>query len=151
MPRRNIIETLSLAIAITLFAWACQSAESEQHASDEGIITLADTIAEEEKDLVITDFVGGYLGTVPCADCEGIQTKLTLAEDHTFELSAEYLGKSKEKYISKGTWISEGHKITLSDLNYHYKFRAGELWQLDVSGNDILGDEALNYKLAKQE
>ncbi len=32
------------------------------------------------------DWAGVYEGVLPCADCPGIQTRLTLSRDETYEL-----------------------------------------------------------------
>ena len=37
------------------------------------------------------DFAGVYEGVLPCADCPGIQTRLTLNRDVSYELSTLYL------------------------------------------------------------
>lgn len=39
------------------------------------------------------DWNGTYKGTLPCADCEGIETELTLNLDGNYLYKATYLGK----------------------------------------------------------
>jgi uncharacterized lipoprotein NlpE involved in copper resistance len=44
--------------------------------------------------LVVILFLVAACGTLPCADCEGIRTTITLREDETFDRERLYLGKS---------------------------------------------------------
>ena len=39
------------------------------------------------------NWAGVYAGTLPCADCPGIQTRLTLGNDGTFEKQSRYLDR----------------------------------------------------------
>lgn len=44
-----------------------------------------------------------YTGTLPCADCAGIKTTLTLEGNHTYSLSSLYIERGNP-YTEKGTW-----------------------------------------------
>ena len=44
-----------------------------------------------------------YTGTLPCADCVGIKTTLTLHGDHTYTLSSLYIDRGNP-FLEKGTW-----------------------------------------------
>lgn len=54
--------------------------------------------------------LGEFEGTLPCADCSGLETKLTLLETKpgsgkgTYRMSENYLGKSKTPIRSTGRW-----------------------------------------------
>ena len=52
------------------------------------------------------DWAGSYHGVLPCADCEGIDTTITLSRDLTFVLRSRYLGKSDRVFERRGsfTW-----------------------------------------------
>lgn len=50
---------------------------------------------------------GNYEGTIPCADCPGIETKLTLNQDETFVLERNYLESKNGKSSEKGTYEVE--------------------------------------------
>jgi copper homeostasis protein (lipoprotein) len=93
---------------------------------------------------------------LPCADCEGIKTRLTLAQDGTYTLSETYQGKSEQAQRSEGrfTWNSKGTVITLQGIATGARttqFQVGEnqLWQLDMNGAKIEGDLAPRYILKK--
>lgn len=44
-----------------------------------------------------------YTGTLPCADCSGIQTTLLLNGNHTYTLTSLYIGRDTS-FVEKGTW-----------------------------------------------
>lgn len=98
---------------------------------------------------------GVYLGTTPCADCQGIQTSLLLRPDGTYQLATKYLGKPGELQVTHGkaTWNSAGTQITLSGVTdgaNQYLVAEDRLTQLDLSGQRITGDLADKYVLIRQ-
>ncbi len=100
------------------------------------------------------DWDGSYSGVLPCADCEGIQTMLTLNQDKTYEMSTEYLGKSDEKFINTGNfqWDESGNIIELSEMDEGPKyFQVGEtnLFMLDQDKNRMTGELSSQYNLKK--
>lgn len=102
------------------------------------------------------DWEGLYIGTLPCADCSGIATSLTLNFDGTYEYDQNYLGKGKEgEYKSSGEfiWNSKGDTVTLSKEDGSLQFFVAEnaLMMLDVDGNKVEGPMADNYTLVQQE
>ena len=100
------------------------------------------------------DWAGTYRGTTPCADCEGIETVVTLNDDRTYSVKRRYLGKETDFRTSQGTfaWNDEGSKITLRD-DGGTVFLVGEnrLFQLDKSGQRITGNLADRYVLTKNQ
>jgi uncharacterized lipoprotein NlpE involved in copper resistance len=101
------------------------------------------------------DWPGTYKGVVPCADCEGIETTITIGQDSSYTLTTSYLGKKDAKpFEKKGKfiWDAYGSTILLSGItNAPDKYKVGEnvLIQLDMSGNTITGDLADKYRLQK--
>jgi uncharacterized lipoprotein NlpE involved in copper resistance len=100
------------------------------------------------------NYTGTYEGTIPCADCEGIKTTLTLLDNGTFTKITQYLGKEDRGNPEKGkyTWNDQGSEIsTVNDANDTQRYKVGEnvLFHLDKEGNRIEGDLAENYKLKK--
>src|SRR5262245_30759138 len=59
------------------------------------------------------DWAGVYEGTLPCADCPGIATRVDLAPDETYILSIQYLDRDPAPRLSLGTfkWDAEGRSI----------------------------------------
>lgn len=102
------------------------------------------------------DWNGTYRGIIPCADCDGIETVLTLNPDHTFELFSTYLGKGRDAVGTKGTfnWNADGNTITLSGITAgpsQYFVGENKLLQLDMSGQRITGSLSDRYVLQKQQ
>lgn len=101
------------------------------------------------------DWAGVYKGVVPCADCEGIETSITLHADKTFMLSTRYMGKKQTAIEEKGSfsWNEAGTILTLAGLKEkptQYQVGENKLTQLDMSGNKITGNLADKYVLQKQ-
>lgn len=119
--------------------------------NDEGP-AAADTLHNAQNSL---DVAGTYKGILPCADCEGIATTLSINADKTYEMSVEYMGK-KDKLgsSSKGNYRwNDGNVLVLDEIkNAPSMYKAGEntLTQLDIDGKQITGANAAKYVLAKQ-
>lgn len=60
-------------------------------------------------------FAGNFSGTLPCADCPGIDTTLELHADGTFMLMETYQERKVEPGMLEGTWTAEenGSRIRL--------------------------------------
>ena len=126
------------------------------------------TAAAAPKEAAIAAPSGSYTGTVPCADCEGIQMQLSLngtpkSQGRSFTLQQTYLGKpaGKNTATSTGTWfLAKGSKddpnVLILQLipkgNYEpiylQQLSANELKMLDRKQNTI--KSKLNYTLQKQ-
>lgn len=52
-------------------------------------------------------FAGTFKGTLPCADCPGIDTALQLKADGSFLLSETFLGQAGAATRIDGTWTTE--------------------------------------------
>ncbi len=102
------------------------------------------------------DWPGVYHGVLPCADCTGIDTTLTLNADQSFVKKMRYLGKSKKVFESAGrfTWIKNNSSIHLKDAQGRDdgRFQVGEnrLFMLDQTGQRIQGALEDNYILEKK-
>lgn len=88
---------------------------------EEKVVTPAETPVEQT---VSTDVKSEndvtFEGTIPCADCPGIKTKLELDwEDKTFELESVYLETKEGEFKSKGTFETSEDKsfVTLKEAN----------------------------------
>ncbi len=103
---------------------------------------------------VSLDWNGIYQGILPCADCEGIQTKITLHLDKSYVIETKYLDKEAKTFNNKGNfvWNQAGNTIILDNLeDSPSQYFVGEdmLIQLDIKGNKITGDLAQKYILNK--
>ena len=59
---------------------------------------------------------GTYAGTLPAADCPGIETRLTLKKDGTFDLHMKYIDRDAE-FDTKGGYSVRGNLLTLTPEN----------------------------------
>lgn len=135
-----------------MLTFACNNS-SKQSANNEpqDATAYVDTIHTSQSAL---DYEGTYIGTLPCADCSGIYTELTL-QGNNYTLKTEYQGKGKSDgntFTESGTysWDKTGRIITLS-ADTLSKYQVGEniLFALDREGNRISGDLADKYILKK--
>ena len=99
-------------------------------------------------------WAGTYMGVVPCADCRGIETRITLNKDGNYIMVRRYIDKG-DAFETKGTfvWNEAGNAVILTDLRdkivTNFAVGEGKLTQLDMEGNVISGNLANNYVLAK--
>src|SRR6516164_6086852 len=74
------------------------------------------------------DWAGTYEGVLPCADCPGIKTRLTLNYDGSYRLVTQAQGsQNAEKSVSEVfTWQPSGNAITLDERGGRQQFSVGE-------------------------
>jgi len=89
------------------------------------------------------DWWGVYEGVIPSASGMGIEVRLTINRDYTFELRYEYIGRDYSA-VASGTfrWDDAGRVITLDGQRGFppfYQVGEGFLRQLDIAGNPIYG------------
>jgi uncharacterized lipoprotein NlpE involved in copper resistance len=130
---------------------ACKSRGKKQTDSSNEI--RATTVDNSQ---VSVDWAGTYAGLLPCADCPGIETRLTLNIDNTYQISWKYQDRKNATHQNSGSflWNTGGGIITLGNLDkdqYPTQYLVGEdrLFQLDLQGNRITGDLEQNYILTK--
>jgi len=100
------------------------------------------------------DWQGTYVGTLPCADCEGIRARIELRGDGTFSRSLTYLGRNGPPTDDTGTftWDGTGSRVALgatSGDSQQYQVGENVLFHLDRNGQRITGDLAARYRLEK--
>lgn len=128
---------------------ACKSSQKRESASLEQV---PDAAHSSQNSL---DWAGLYMGTLPCADCQGIETELRLLSNQQYELSTRYLGKSDKNLFQKGVfeWSSDGRTISLllPDGKILQTYQVGEnrLFHLDAQGKRVEGEQAPRYELNK--
>lgn len=114
--------------------------------------TAVKMVSNDHNAMNSLDYQGTYVGSLPCADCESIETTLILTDD-SFVKEVVYKGKSKEIFRESGSfeWNKAGNTITLVGLNAPNQYFVGEniLFHLDVNGKKIEGDLASKYELRK--
>lgn len=98
------------------------------------------------------DWAGSYQGVLPCADCEGIKTRVTLTEKGGYLVRTEYLGKRDSISEEKGAfnWNAAGNTVTLGRNDpVQYFVAENQLIRLATDGSRITGPLAEFYVLKK--
>ena len=151
----KLIKISLVAFASLIIVSSCnnQTAENTETAPTEevGNNSEAPDMHTSETSL---DWDGTYVGTLPCADCEGIETTIILNKDKTFERTSVYKGKEGGNFNDKGnfSWDKDGRVITLEvkDENPSYQVREGSIVLLNQEGDVNTGELADLYVLKKQ-
>ena len=83
------------------------------------------------------NWAGSYEGVLPCADCPGIKTRLTLKPDARYELSTQYLDRQPDPTVVTGKffWNAGGNVITLEGSGQRYAVGEGRL--LSLGRNEV--------------
>ena len=148
-----------LYMAALLICAACQNSTTGTDTVTEDTVAKDGTVVEQTvpyADTVHTaetalDIAGTYKGTLPCADCPGIEVTLVLNNDKTYKQTLKYLER-KTDFAEEGTWEVKGNTLTTTkgkDVTI-YKAEENRLVQLDKQGHKIEGPHADNYILKKQ-
>ena len=100
------------------------------------------------------DYQGTYAGTLPAADCPGIETRLTLKKDGTFDLHMKYIDRDAE-FDETGVFTVKENLLTLAQLDdgseEYYKIEENRLRMLDAEKQPVTGALAENYVLQKNK
>lgn len=101
------------------------------------------------------DWPGVYHGVLPCADCEGIETRVSLQQDGGFERTTRYLGKGDRVFSERGRfeWDADGRRVLTragDGGTQWYQVGEGRLFHLDRNGQRIGGELAERYVLDKK-
>lgn len=148
------ITTLLILAALLITITSCASRQTTKSVSTEtsgGAQTVVDGHTSQNS----LDWWGTYTGIIPCADCEGIRTMITLNRNLTFSTKTVYLGKYDNEFLTEGTftWNDAGNIVRFKDqgkAEEQYFVGENQLIQLDREGKRITGALAANYILTKQ-
>ena len=140
--RRTVRSMTLFRLALGITLGACASSPSRP-------TSTADTSANS------LEWAGVYLGTLPCADCQGIETAMLIRPDGSYQLATKYLGKPGDLRVQHGViaWNAAQNQITLSgvtDAPNRYLVGERQLVQLDTAGQRVTGELAERYVLRKQ-
>jgi uncharacterized lipoprotein NlpE involved in copper resistance len=103
----------------------------------------------------VIHITGTYQGTLPCADCPGMDYQVSLYDDHTFSQLVAYQGRGQGiATVETGTWKQTSDStVMLQKKTDSSSFLAaeGKLLLLDTKGKRIEGVLASNYLLKPVE
>lgn len=136
------------ALALTVAFASCNNKQTKADATaNDSVAVVSDTVAPS--------FVGEYEGTLPCADCPGIQTYLKLDSDTTYLYKQNYLERGDQgKVEQSGVFTINNDVITLitpsSGEKIYYKLLDGAVALSDSVGTLAEGQIGEFNKLKKK-
>ncbi len=143
---------LSFAAASAMLWAACEPIpKSQEPAQPAPSLSQVPDAANSRNSI---DWAGTYKGTTPCADCEGIETSITLYSDGSYRRTLQYLGKEEDNFFSEEgnfEWDDAGGKVSIKSMSGTQQYQVGEhvLFHLDQDGSRISGGLEAMYRLAK--
>lgn len=150
--KRNF-KLLLVFVAIVTAAYSCTN-KSRQSTNETDTTSV---IIDDHTSQNSLDWAGTYSGIMPCADCEGIETELTLNNDNTYTLKTNYLGVDEpvnETLTGNFTW-EDGNIIKLegvsdSGRSPFVKVEENRVRYLDLQRNVITGELESYYILSRK-
>ncbi|WP_167014508.1 copper resistance protein NlpE N-terminal domain-containing protein [Chitinophaga sp. Cy-1792] len=98
-----------------------------------------------------THLTGTYQGTLPCADCPGMDYQISLYDDHTYSELKSYQGRGLNvAYVETGTWKAVNDSVAMLEQKMDstsFLASEGKLVLLDKAGKRVEGVLASNYEL----
>ena len=146
-----------LSLFSLLFFTACQN-NSQNNQNTVDLPIKYNPLADGHNSRNSLDWAGTYSGVLPCSDCRGVETYLTINTDNTYEIKRRYLTSdvdSLEEVETRGTfvWNELGSIITLKELQEDVpELKVGELFLIpvDPNGFELKAEPGNNFKLLKQ-
>ena len=140
----------SIFASILLFSCQSKGVQNEENKTETKAEVAAET--KEHNAMNSLDWAGNYVGTLPCADCEGIKYSVELKKDGNFFIEQEYLGK-ETVYQDEGfyKWDASGNVLHLNSnvSPLVLKVEENRLKVLDQQGKEITGNLKDKYILKK--
>ena len=137
----------AIMLAVAVCAGACKG---QQRITNKTVINTANSRSA-------LNWEGTYLGTVPCADCPGINVELSLNSDLTYTMTRIYQDR-QGIFVNSGLfeWNDEGSEIKLNTGSndggfQNFRVREGMLVLLTPTGETVTGNNADAYLLHKFE
>lgn len=104
------------------------------------------------------DFHGVFYGFLPCDDCNGMKTTLSLKQNNYYLLVTQPARESSREFFEKGKyeWNDETQTVTLKPRNdapeKQFQIKdEGTLVQFNSSGRPYAGDLADRYTLRRSD
>ena len=142
---------LILSAALALVACGGNAPKKTADAETQATTAAAPDMHTAETSL---DYLGTYEGTLPAADCPGIEVRLEPKPDGTYTQHLKYIDRDTE-FDEKGTYTVKENllTLTLSDGGQpeYYKVEENRVRRLDAEKQPVTGALAENYVLQKNK
>ena len=112
------MKNLLFCFCLLWFSVSCKDSSNEVIMKDKNHIGV--TSAEDLETNIVLSYAtweGTYQGVLPCADCPGIETELTLTANQEYTLKTFYQGNPGSEFTEQGTfeWVAESDNIRLNN------------------------------------
>ncbi|MFZ4263424.1 copper resistance protein NlpE [Sphingobacterium sp. HJSM2_6] len=141
-----------MAMLLTWSMTSCVSNSNKPGAEHQHSPTDSTSIATGDNSQTSLDWAGTYTGVLPCADCPGIETSITLNDNETFHYKAAYQERDTNlEDHGKFMWHDNGSIVHLMGKEVNMKLKVGEnqLFSLDQDGKIIEGPLKESFILKK--
>ena len=116
-------------------------------------LSAAVSTEKQSNEALVNELAAFYTGNVSCADCDGIQTTLTLNADpqRSYSLEEEHKGKKTKTVESSGTWTVANNIVTLTGKTgkQQYEVTKEGLISMNADGTKRDVKSASKYLLKK--
>jgi copper homeostasis protein (lipoprotein) len=148
-------KTILVSFALVILVFSCTSGRSPKQPEIQAVESKVIVLPDHHSSRASLDWHGVYRGVIPCADCEGIEIRIVLHTDGSFQRRMKYLGRDDKVLTEEGQfeWDESGKKITLKGEAGEQQYLVGEnvLFHLDLEGNRITGGLEEKYRLNKNK
>lgn len=150
--KKRLIYTIIVALILASCVKSNEKTENSTSEDSLNIQNSKDSLNAENEN--VPQWIGNYKGILPCEDCNGIETLLSINDDKTYFLKMDYIGKG-EPIVDKGIYTlnEDGTIITIyfeDENTQQYLVGETSLTVLDSQGKVPEGELANDYILRKQ-
>lgn len=158
--KKQLKQNLALIFSGTLLL-ACHAAMAETDFESQARLLRARVMNQEQKmdhtehhaapvDKVdkSLEFHGVFYGYLPCSDCNGVKTTLSLKQHDNYLLVTQPARESSREYYEKGkyTWDEESRTVTLTSrkdaaIHKYYIENEGTIIQINNDGSRMAGGQ----------
>lgn len=113
------------------------------------------TTMTTDKPMLDQSLVGTYVGQLPCATCDAMQTSIILREDNSYAISTRAVNDTNliVPAIDSGHFVIRNEILELTDAGGEktlYRINKDQLCQLAEDGSQLTGKNKQDYIFKKQ-
>lgn len=162
IPLKQTLTLLILSSLTIVFNPAMAELDTEIKGDLKNVKEKSQKHGKHSKDAMLVDnskkqFHGVFYGYLPCEDCDGTQTTLSLKNKNNYLLVTQPAKASSREFFDKGKyiWDDETNTVTLtsrktSKIKKYLIEDENTLFMLDAEGTPIKGEKS-QYSLRKRD
>lgn len=140
-------------LSLGLLLLASCNGDSETNGADRN--NAEKNVMTTTKPVLDNSLVGTYVGQMPCATCEAIQTSIILREDNSYAISSNAINDTGliMPLVDSGHFVIQNNVLELTDQggeSVFYKMEKDKLIQLADDGTLLNTGKNQNYIFTKQ-